>query len=330
MKKFKKMVIVTMVMTMLASFASPLIASAATTPSLGSAATYGILSSTYTNTTAGTTINGDVGFTTGPALLPGGTHNNYGSGSPYATAGSDQANALSNINNQACTFTFAPGAIDLATDTTHGTIGVYTPGVYCTSGPGAASIGTAGIILSGIGTYIFKIDGALTSVANSAVTLQGASACDVFWAPTQATTLGADSTFVGTNIDASGITLESNVGWKGQALAFGGTVTTVVDDTITVPSCTSQTPIPGGSGTAGTISGGCLWTGPNPCSSYGPQPQKIQIAPVAIAAVPVPVATLPNTGLPPDTKNNTSSVIIISSLSAVLLITYIVRGRKIS
>lgn len=211
---------------------------AAATPSLGVATTYGILASTYTNTVPGTTINGDVGFTTGPAVVPGGTRTNYGSGAPYATAGIDQGAALNNLNSQACTFTFANGAIDLATDTTHGAIGMYTPGVYCTAGPGAASIGTAGITLSGSGTYIFRINGALTSVANSSVTVSnGASACDVFWTPTEATTLGADSTFKGTNIDASGITLGANVSWIGRALAFGGTVTTGVDDTITAPTC---------------------------------------------------------------------------------------------
>lgn len=209
-----------------------------TTPSLGVATTYGILASTYTNTVPGTTINGDVGFTTGPAVVPGGTRTNYGSGAPYATAGIDQGAALNNLNGQACTFTFANGAIDLATDTTHGAIGMYTPGVYCTAGPGAASIGTAGITLSGSGTYIFRINGALTSVANSSVAVaNGASACDVFWTPTEATTLGADSTFKGTNIDAAGITLGNNVSWIGRALAFGGTVTTDIDDTITAPTC---------------------------------------------------------------------------------------------
>ncbi len=216
---------------------------AASTPSLGSAASYAILASTYTNTTSGTTINGDVGFTTGPAVVPGGSQINYGVGNPYSTAGADQEDALDSLNSQACTFTFAPGAIDLAADTTHGAIGVYTPGVYCTSGPGAASIGTAGITLSGSGSYIFRINGALTSVANSSVTVaNGASACDVFWTPTGATTLGANSTFKGTNIDDAGITLGSNVTWVGRALSFGGTVTTDVDDTITAPSCTPPEP----------------------------------------------------------------------------------------
>ncbi len=210
MRIFNKISAVVLAVAFTLGLAGLMAALAATTPSLGSAATYGILSSTYTNTVSGTTINGDVGFTTGPAVVPGGTHTNYGSGAPYSTAGTDQGTALTNLNDQACTFTFAPGAIDLAIDTTHGSIGVYTPGVYCTSG--AASIGTAGITLSGSGTYIFRVNGALTSVANSVVTLAGgASACDVFWTPAAATTLGANSTFVGTNIDASGITIGSTV-----------------------------------------------------------------------------------------------------------------------
>lgn len=41
-----------------------------------------------------------------------------------------------------------------------------------------------------------------------------------------ATTLGDNSTFIGNNIDASGIALGNNVNFIGRALAFGGTVTT--------------------------------------------------------------------------------------------------------
>lgn len=242
MKIFNKVSIVSfLVFSLVFGFTLLTTVQAATTPSLGLTTTYGVLSSSYTNTSASVTVNGDVGFTTGPATAPLGIHTNYGSGAPYATAGIDQGSALTNLNSQACTFTFANGAIDLATDTTHGPIGVYTPGVYCTGAPGAASIGTAGITLSGAGTYIFRINGALTSVVNSHVTLAGASACDVFWTPTAATTLGASgstgTSFVGTVIDASGITVGEGVSWSGRALAFGGTVTTAVDDTITVPSC---------------------------------------------------------------------------------------------
>lgn len=207
-------------------------AHAATTPSLGFAATYGVLSSTYTNTTV-TTINGDVGFTTGPAVAPLGVHTNYGSGAPYATAGIDQGSALTALAAQPCTFTFAPGPIDLSTDITHGPVGVYTPGVYCSTG--AMNIGGP-LTLNGSGTYIFRPVGALTSTAGAVVTLTGTSACDVFWTPSAATTLAANTTFFGTVIDNSGITVGANTTWTGRALAFSGTVTTDTD-TITVPTC---------------------------------------------------------------------------------------------
>ena len=236
MKKINFLLITTLLLVVLFG-RGPTTAFAATSPLLGSAVNYGVLSGTYTNTSAGTTINGSVGFSTGPAVLPAGLHANYGSGAPYATAGANQGAALTSLNSQACTFTFASGAIDLATDTTHGLLGIYTPGVYCIDG--AASIGTAGITLSGSGTYIFRMTGALTTVANSIVLLDGSSACDIWWTPGAATTLGADSTFIGTNIDAAGITLGNNVNWTGRALAFGGTVTTVLSDTITVPTCTT-------------------------------------------------------------------------------------------
>src|SRR6185437_11951097 len=112
--------------------------------------------------------------------------------------------------------------------------GVYTPGVYCTTG--AASIGTGGITLSGNGVYIFKIDGALTTVADSSVTLSnGAQAATVSWVPTAATTLGANTRFAGTILDAAGVTIGNSVNITGRVLAFGGTVSTSVD-TVTVPS----------------------------------------------------------------------------------------------
>lgn len=77
-----------------------MVAHAATTPSLGQATTYGVLSSTYSNATGPTTITGDVGFTTGPAVVPLGVRTNYGIGAPYSTAGTDQGAAWSNLNAQ--------------------------------------------------------------------------------------------------------------------------------------------------------------------------------------------------------------------------------------
>lgn len=238
MKIFNMYLIGAVVVTALAlSLTGPMNANAATTPSLGAASTFGVLSTTFTKNSGNTAITGDVGYTgvpsgSGTYTVSGGT--DYGSGAPYSTAGTDQGSALVSLNAQTCTHTFPAGAINLATDTTHGQIGVYAPGVYCTqTASGAMSIGTAGITLSGAGTYIFRTSGptnALTTVDNSQVTLaNGASSCDVFWTPTAATTLGANTTFVGTIIDDAGITIGSTTTLRGRALSFASAVTTDTD-----------------------------------------------------------------------------------------------------
>lgn len=229
---------------------------AATSPGLGMADSFSILSSSFVNTASGTTINGDLGYTTGPATAPTVNGTTHVVDNVYIQAGIDQGTALANLNSQPCDFVYAPGAVDLATDTTHGPAGSFSPGVYCIDG--AASIGGGSTItLTGAGAYIFRMDGALTTSANSIVVLAGgASACDIWWTPTAATTLGANSTFFGTDIDNSGITIGNNVTWTGQALAFGGTVSTDSDTINTIPACAAasntDTSLPG-SGVTGAV-----------------------------------------------------------------------------
>lgn len=191
---------------------------------------YGILSSTYTDTSGATTVNGDVGFTTLPATAPLGVHTNYGSAAPYSQAGIDQGTTLATLNALPCDFTFG-SAQDLSL-----LVQPLVAGVYCTTG--AQSVGTGGITLIS-GTYVFRSTGALNTVANSVVS--GGDPCKISWTPV-ATTLGANSTFRGTVIDDAGITVGSTVAWIGRALAFGGTITTD-SDTITVPNCTIIPPV---------------------------------------------------------------------------------------
>jgi hypothetical protein len=234
MKSFKLTGIISILLTVLA--VSPA-AYAASLPALGTSDSFSVLSSSFINTATGTTLNGDLGYTTPPAVTPAVTGTTHVADAVYNQAGIDQATALANLNSQTCTFNFASGAVDLASDTTHGAIGVYTPGVYCVSG--AASVGGGGTItLSGAGVFIFRSTGAFTTTANSIVTATGgASACNALWAPGAAATLGANSTFIGTIIDPSGITIGSTVTWTGRALAFGGTVSTTSDTINTVPAC---------------------------------------------------------------------------------------------
>lgn len=259
---------------------------AATTPGFGDAASFGILSSTYTNTAIGTTIDGDLGYTTGPAVAPTVTGTTYVADATYAQAGLDQAAALSALNAEPCDFPFG-SATDLSLLSQP-----LAPGVYCVTG--AASIGAGGITLSGSGTYIFRIDGALTTVANSVVTLAGgASSCDVFWTPTAATTLGANSIFEGTDIDDSGITIGSTVTWTGRALAFGGTISTTTD-TITVPTCLAAAV-------------------PTPTSTS------------TITSVP----QFPNTGISPDENNIPWNIVIPAGVIAVSILFTVAWRKKI-
>ncbi|MFA6322531.1 MAG: hypothetical protein WCX71_03585 [Candidatus Buchananbacteria bacterium] len=97
MKNFTKIFALALIFAFTLSLSGLNVALAATTPTLGAASTFTVLSSTYTNTSAGTTITGDIGFTTGPAVAPAGVHTNYGSDAPYAEAGANQNSARSSL-----------------------------------------------------------------------------------------------------------------------------------------------------------------------------------------------------------------------------------------
>lgn len=218
--------------------ASPALAQFA--PSLGSEGTFGIVSSTFSNTAAGTTINGNVCFTTGPATAAtvSGT-----TGACPATAGTDQLAALAILNGQACS-PLPAGPLEAIV------VGANSPGTIppgCYFRAGAIDITANGIVtLNGNGIYIFRsTGGAVTTGANSRIVLAGGACADnVFWAPVGATTLGANSAFVGNILDSAGITIGNLASLLGRALAFGGTVLTSAS-TITVPSaCAAAVTLP--------------------------------------------------------------------------------------
>lgn len=226
---------------------------AATAPSLGSTSTYGVVSSTFTNSNTGTQtiINGDVCFTTGPVTPPVTITGATVTPCPPAT-GVDQGNALANLNGQPCT-SLGAGAVALDSVIVGANPpGTIPPGCYSSGGAMNITVSTT-VTLSGAGVYIFRPGGALNTGADSSVILaNGACAGRVFWAPVGATTLGANAaaslapTFVGNILDAAGITIGHFANLTGRALAFGGTVTTDAN-TITVPPACA--PLVGGGST---------------------------------------------------------------------------------
>jgi hypothetical protein len=217
----------------------------ATAPVLGTESTYGVVSSTFTNSnsTPQTIINGSVCYTTAPVTPPLTISGTVAVPCPPET-GVDQGLALAVLNGQPCT-SLGAGAVALDSIT----VGANPPGVIppgCYSSGGAMNVtASTNVTLNGQGIYVFLPGGALGTGANSNVLLaSGACASDVYWAPVGAATLGANAaaspkpTFVGNILDAAGITIGHFANLTGRALAFGGTVTTDAD-TITVPSCTA-------------------------------------------------------------------------------------------
>ncbi|MEI6296430.1 MAG: ice-binding family protein [bacterium] len=243
----KNSIVIALAVSLIIGFGGPTFVSAATAPTLGSSASYGIVSTTYTNTAGGTTINGDICYTTGPAVTPtivGATV------VPCAAArGTDQSNALSVLNGQVCTS--VSGALNAVVIPGHAA-GTFPPGCYVMAGAIDLTLNTD-VTLDGPGVYVFRSGAALTTGANSNILLiNGATADNVFWAPVGATTLGANSSFVGNILDDAGITLGSSATLLGRALAFGELVKTNSTNTITVPATLRvvKVVVNGGGGTA--------------------------------------------------------------------------------
>jgi hypothetical protein len=66
--------------------------------------------------------------------------------------------------------------------------------------------------------------------------VNGARACNVFWQITSSASLGSGSTFVGTIMAMTSITMADDVTVDGRALARNGNVT-LINDTITSSTC---------------------------------------------------------------------------------------------
>lgn len=206
---------------------------AQTAPPLGSAASFGVAASTFTNTNAVTAITGNVCFTTGPGTAYGITGTQT---VPCTTQVADQNAALADLNGQTCTPIGAAVALESFDPDNAGPIpaGTFIPGCYSTTGTMSITTGTT-VTLSGSGVYIFRAAGGLSPAVGSAIALtNGASAANVFWAPTAATTFGANVNFAGTVIDDAGITFGAGAILNGRALATGGTIT-MAGNTVTVP-----------------------------------------------------------------------------------------------
>ncbi|HEY8109870.1 MAG TPA: ice-binding family protein, partial [Candidatus Nitrosotenuis sp.] len=238
----KKILILPVVVAMISIMFFSIQTVAADSLDLTGVGNFAILANTYTNSGTGVVLAGDLGYSVNasPGNPPAVSGAIFAAPTPtYLSAIASQSNLLASTNNPsqsgACTTTRSGATVldDLPQP--------LTPGVYCIDG--SAYVNTAGIILNGDGLYIFRINGALDTVANSHVILTGnAQSNNVFWVPTGGTTLGANSVFAGNILTNAATTLGSTVSMNGRILS-NGAVTTTGPDTITAPSGDTLIPI---------------------------------------------------------------------------------------
>ncbi len=120
----------------------------------------------------------------------------------------------------------------LTTAPCSGTIGhllgngqTLVPGVYCQNLPSAASTLNNVLVLDGAGTYIIKLNGALTTATGSSISLiNGASLENVFFQVNGAVDVGVSAFFRGTILANGAIRLLDAASLEGRALSIAGAI----------------------------------------------------------------------------------------------------------
>ena len=213
------------------------LAGSPTTVGLGTAEAFAVLAGTPAVTNSGpTTITGDLGIH--PAVAVTG----FPPGVVNGTIHAGDAVALQAKSDLVIAYDDAASRTP-ATVVAGGTLGGLTlvGGVYSSGGTTLDLTGT--LTLDGqndpASVWIFQATSDLVTASSSTVAfINGAQPCNVFWQVTSSATLGSGSTFVGTILALTSITMANGVTLDGRALARNGTVT-LIDDTITRSTCTA-------------------------------------------------------------------------------------------
>lgn len=218
-------------------FADMAIAAGPAPVGLGTAAPFAVLAGTTAVTNVGATaITGDLGISPAAAVT------GFPPGTVTGSIHKADAVAVQAKNDLTTAYTIAAG---LPVTATHGTLaGLTLPGgVYNAGGVTLDLTGT--VTLDGqndpSSVWVFQATSDLVTASSSRVALvNGANPCNVFWQVTSSATLGSGSTFVGTIMALSSITMANGVTVTGRALARNGDVT-LINDRINASACSTAT-----------------------------------------------------------------------------------------
>lgn len=201
---------------------SGLAAAAVAIPDLGTAGSFGVLSSSTVTNSGLTAVDGDLGVSPGTSVTgfpPGIVNGTIHAGDAVALqAQNDATTAYDYSVRQACDFNLS--GQDLGDMT-------LIPGVYCFN---TSAQLTGHLTLSGRGNpnsvFIFQIGSTLTTASNAAVdVISSAQPCSIFWQIGSVATLGANTDFAGNILAYTSITLNTGATVNGGLYALNGAVT---------------------------------------------------------------------------------------------------------
>jgi LPXTG-motif cell wall-anchored protein len=214
---------------------------ATSTVLLGTAANFSVLAGTAVTNTLATTINRNVGVDPGssitgfpPGIIGGTTH---AADAVALQAQSDRTIAYNVAAARTPTTVVAGGLLGGLTLVD----GVYNSGSFILDLTGTVTLNGQGDPNS---VWIFQATSSLITASSGARVslINGASPCNVFWQVTSSANLGSGTSFVGTILADTSITLQSGVTVDGRALAGTGNVT-LINDTFISSACQTG-PIP--------------------------------------------------------------------------------------
>lgn len=219
------------------------VASAAIVPTIpmGTADNYSVLAGTTVTNIGETVLNQSLG------LSPGTDITGFPPGIVNPPGVIDQTNAAAAAAQLDLTTAYTEAAARPLNETVTADLTGLTlvGGVYAASDKAPLEL-NGNLTLDGAGdpnsVFIFQTDSTLITGSGSTVSLiNGAQECNVFWQVGSSATLGTGSTFVGTILALTSISVTTGVTVQGRALARNGAVT-LDTDTFNAPSCDLTAP----------------------------------------------------------------------------------------
>jgi len=206
---------------------------------LGSASTYGIMSTSAITSTGPTLINGNVALSPGtsqgipPPQVNGVIHVND------AAAAQAKADLLVAYNYlKALPPGVGPNSLGGGADLSGKTL---PPGTYTSAttiligGPAPVTLDAGG---NANAVWVFQIGSSLTTVTGSVLLTGGAQAKNVFWVPTADATIGTNTIFQGTIVAGRDVTSNTGAVINGRILAgaIGAATVALQSTTVNVPA----------------------------------------------------------------------------------------------